>query len=356
MRFSRFVTAGLVLVAACATRELTPDQQQGMDGGAPDRVETGSAGGSAGRDVVDISAGTGGSAPAAPVQVQPAATTAVVPLNPLGARCSNSSECASGSCADGVCCTSSDCGTCASCALKFQEGRCQPLPAQRQDEVHQCVGARACDGQGACKLAAGSACLGSAECASGTCVDGVCCTTACTEQCYSCNQPEHLGTCRPLDGQDDVVAAVSCAGAFTCAAVGDPRGAGCRLRDGQSCNTDVECASGRCRSYYLDRDGDGYGRKEAAPVRRCDRTPQPPPGYSATDTDCCDSDRGTNPGLPPGTYFSRSNACGSYDWDCSGRTELEPLGSCPSGAVSCGEQCGISASGHTALLFTQTCR
>ena len=35
--------------------------------------------------------------------------------------------------------------------------------------------------------------------------------------------------------------------------------------------------------------------------------------------DCCDADRGAHPGI--GTYLATRQACGSFDWNCSGAEE-----------------------------------
>ena len=39
-----------------------------------------------------------------------------------------------------------------------------------------------------------------------------CCDQACTGTCYSCNQPQALGVCLPIDGAEDLVATTTCSG------------------------------------------------------------------------------------------------------------------------------------------------
>jgi hypothetical protein len=80
--------------------------------------------------------------------------------------------------------------------------------------------------------------------------------------------------------------------------------------------------------YYLDADGDGLAplAESARPQRFCavagfvipQRTATRPTGFQV-DTDCCDSDALVN-----GRFTSienDANACGHFDWDCSGVVE-----------------------------------
>lgn len=204
----------------------------------------------------------------------------------------------------------------------------------------------------------GSTCALPTECASGFCADHLCCNTACDAQCYACDQASHEGTCTPLNGEDDLSAVVSCAGVNTCAA--DPSGgAACKLRDGESCNSDVECASAHCRTYFVDMDADGYGISSRS-INRCDGVPRPPAGYAPVAGDCCDSDSGAHPGVT--AFFVKADACGSFDWNCSGAEDKHNGGWCPSqGApsasiISCGSICCYGASGYTSCASTaQAC-
>jgi hypothetical protein len=49
----------------------------------------------------------------------------------LGRACQVGDECASGSCVDGVCCSTASCGACFSCAVTGSLGTCAPLQACR---------------------------------------------------------------------------------------------------------------------------------------------------------------------------------------------------------------------------------
>ena len=61
------------------------------------------------------------------------------------------------------------------------------------------------------------------------------------------------------------------------------------------------------RTWYRDRDGDGYGDRDDT-AATCDG--QPPSGYVASDGDCDDSDSGRNPGA--------AESCNDRDDDCDG--------------------------------------
>ncbi|HZO14170.1 MAG TPA: hypothetical protein VFB62_12950 [Polyangiaceae bacterium] len=68
----------------------------------------------------------------------------------FGEPCTSSEVCASGNCADGVCCESACDGVCESCNLAGREGTCA-ADAEGTDPADECVGEAACDGSGACR-------------------------------------------------------------------------------------------------------------------------------------------------------------------------------------------------------------
>jgi len=115
-----------------------------------------------------------------------------------GEACTTASQCVTGHCVDGVCCTSACEGTCEACQLS-ETGICAPIPAG-EDPDGEC-GDLVCDGSRACgasKIANGAACGEAASCESGFCVDDLCCAVAdCSP--YRCGQG---GIC-PLTCQDD---------------------------------------------------------------------------------------------------------------------------------------------------------
>ena len=98
------------------------------------------------------------------------------------------------------------------------------------------------------------------------------------------------------------------------------------VRDGQPCAIALDCASGLCKGFYLDVDGDGYGA--GPPVGFCGSTA--PIGYASMNGDCCDN--ATNIAVAklihPGADFQTTSAggvCGiTWDYDCSGTVESNP--------------------------------
>jgi len=96
-----------------------------------------------------------------------------------GQPCSSTSACASGSCADGVCCDSGCNGTCVSCSLAGQVGKCSPYPAGT-DPQNECG-----KGTGVCK----STCDGVGSCA----------YPQATVACSSCTVCDGMGTCSQYD-------------------------------------------------------------------------------------------------------------------------------------------------------------
>jgi hypothetical protein len=201
----------------------------------------------------------------------------------------------------------------------------------------------------------GATCATAVDCASGFCVDGVCCDGACDQECLACAVPGALGQCTALDGVEDLSAMITCAGFRICAT--DPSGStACRLKDGESCTQSADCASGYCRRYFRDQDGDGYGVDSPTTISRCDVTAQPPQGFTTIPGDCCDTDSRAHPGVT--AYFTTRDACGSFDWNCSGADEKQAGRMCPSAsgaALSCGQACTFVFKGTGTVLFVQAC-
>jgi hypothetical protein len=167
----------------------------------------------------------------------------------------------------------------------------------------------------------GYGCAAGSECASSFCVDGVCCESACDGQCQTCHVTGALGQCSPQVSGDDLRASQPCQGAWTCALdPTSPNQSACKLKDVQKCSSDDQCASGHCRTFFADVDGDGYG--SAKTLRLCDGLDaSPPAGYVTQAGDCCDSDAAAHPGTVD--YFDSPDACGSFDFNCDGTYELQ---------------------------------
>jgi hypothetical protein len=278
-------------------------------------------------------------------------------LAAAGAVCSVNSDCATGSCVDGVCCSSAACGVCQSCAMPGSLGTCSPLAALAEDPKNSCTNMFACDGKGRCAEFNGNACKSTADCISGFCVDGVCCESSCDQTCYSCNTILSLkGTCQPLTAGTDDSAAVPCSGTKSCAPGPTADQPLCLLNDGQPCAAPSDCISGQCSTFFADRDGDRYGSSSST-ISICGPADAPPTGYVAVGGDCCDSDGRAHPGQL--SFFSTPDQCGSWDYDCDGYTEEQfttgPCGGNPAPA-DCGKTCVAEILGSTVAHYTQACR
>lgn len=102
--------------------------------------------------------------------------------------------------------------------------------------------------------------------------------------------------------------------------------------NGESCSSDSDCCSAICGT---DGDGDNYFSEAAGHTGTCQATSHP---Y----TDCCDSDGGSHPGAG---YHTFTNACGSWDWNCDGKTSKSDC----SGTTTC------TPSGSSVTCLDYTC-
>ena len=96
-----------------------------------------------------------------------------VAKKPLGTVCGAGSECTSGNCVDGVCCSSTKCGACMACNLATP-GTCSNRAAGAVDSACGATPAACetgtCNGSGACRQASdGTTCGAQKVCHSGTC-------------------------------------------------------------------------------------------------------------------------------------------------------------------------------------------
>lgn len=171
------------------------------------------------------------------------------------------------------------------------------------------------------KLGNGSACTSVAQCQESHCVTGVCCNDSCTGfPGASCTVPGNVGQCR--------------------------------------CDA---CPNGACQLFYIDRDGDGFGDKNATvqngfAIPACASAP-PPTGYSATNDDCYDEGgpatataRLVFPGQTQFFAFAYQPAGGaaSFDYNCDGQTTKETP------EYTNGETCGFCRPGTKLLLCGKT--
>ncbi|MFO0679755.1 MAG: kelch repeat-containing protein [Polyangiaceae bacterium] len=164
-------------------------------------------------------------------------------LDARGGACTSHDDCVGGRCVDGVCCTKSACGVCATCA-GTDPGTCTAIVSAPDPDT--CSGASSCDANGECRPARGRACRLGTECASGHCVDGVCCDSACTGRCEACDVPGNVGTCIPVRGapHGDRPACLGATDESPCT------GTVCDGADRTSCGafvgTDVACRRAAC--------------------------------------------------------------------------------------------------------------
>jgi hypothetical protein len=155
------LAAGVVGVVSCGT---PPGNEPDAGAGGGASVAGGTAGGSAGGTAGGVSGGSAGGA----------AVDAGTP-GALGSTCTAASECGSGFCVDGVCCTSVCAGTCSACVsvkTGAADGTCAPITTNT-DPDDECVAT------------------------AGTCETGVC------NGAGACGQAQNGEVCRPAAGPCD---------------------------------------------------------------------------------------------------------------------------------------------------------
>ena len=152
-------------------------------------------------------------------------------------------------------------------------------------------------------------CNGAGACAT-TCGGGTCTSTACKPAAY-CN-----GTTCLADKVDGLPCALAC-----------------------------ECASGVCASYYPDTDGDGQGNNSVSPTLYCGSAA--PPGYTADNRDCCDTDN--NAFVGQNMYFTspRSTCGGGFDYNCVGgaTSQYTAIQRCDNVGSNCLNRCTAAVTG-----------
>ena len=166
----------------------------------------------------------------------------------IGSACSAGNQCASGFCADGVCCNEACDGICRSCASPESLGTCIPAdvgtdPRQNCEEqgVAACGTDGVCDGTGACeKYAAGvicqsAGCTGSTLTSAQRCDGQGVCMAAQSQSCapFTCGASGQCKTTCTTDGD--------CLAPNTCM-----NGSCGKVPIGATCTSDVECNTGIC--------------------------------------------------------------------------------------------------------------
>jgi hypothetical protein len=176
--------------------------------------------------------------------------TALAASRPDGAACRDGGECASGHCADGVCCLTSCAGACLSCNVPGKQGTCSPVPEGVEHPTCADQGTASCgfdgtcDGRGSCrKYPAGSRCSpgrcsGSSITAEGACDGDGRCELGPVVTCapFSCDPSGDIPICfSRCTTSDQCVPGRQCL-TGSC---------GTKL-DGAACVDSTECTTGFC--------------------------------------------------------------------------------------------------------------
>jgi hypothetical protein len=169
-----------------------------------------------------------------------------------GAACTGNTQCSSGSCVDGVCCTTSSCPSCRACNVPGSLGTCSPMIAGSVDPNGTCDDQGAttcgtngrCDGAGGCQRYSDGTSCSQAVCQNtatlklaGTCSGGSCTagTTACAP--FMCTNGACANTC---NDDNDCASGTYCSGAGGTCLAKKANGAACTQ------GTAGQCTSGMC--------------------------------------------------------------------------------------------------------------
>lgn len=149
----------------------------------------------------------------------------------------------------------------------------------------------------------------------GECVNGQ------IQTCYEGPQGTlNVGVCR--------AGSQTCSGGHWGACVGQvtPGEPQCNNKD-NDCDGQIDLTGPVLHTYYLDRDGDGFGDpRQPSQSYLCD----PPAGHVRDNTDCDDTNPNTYPGAP--------EQCNGTDNNCDGRAD-SPAPSCPWGETCTDGKC-----------------
>ncbi|HVY40151.1 MAG TPA: hypothetical protein VHM31_19560 [Polyangia bacterium] len=255
-------------------------------------------------------------------------------LKRLGQICSLGSECASGNCVDGVCCSSASCDSCQVCNLTGNAGTCGPVALGAAEPHQRCVAAPpcgfdgTCNGAGACRnTSAGTSC-GAASCtgamstAAGVC-DG---SGSCAQTAIPC--PGHL-QCGATACLTTCANNGDCVTGYTCQS-----GICTNLKPlGTTCALGTECLSGMCT------EGVCCGSPSCGACASCNVTGK----------------AGTCTALPPGTVVPASMCPDMGSASCGTNGTCDGTGHCAT--YPAGTTCAPAAcmSGTALLVATSKC-
>jgi MYXO-CTERM domain-containing protein len=233
-----------------------------------------------------------------------------------GAPCAQGTQCASGFCADGVCCNTAcgggvdtDCLACSAAKGASADGTCTPVTGTSCND--------------------GNACTQNDVCQAGTCMGGSPVTCAASDQCHL------AGTCNPATG---------------CSNPSAPNGTPCN--DGNACTQTDTCQSGACTG------GNPVVCPAATPcttVSACDPTTgtcavaNKPDGTACSDGDACTQ-----------TDTCQAGACvGSNPVTCTALDQCHVAGTCNPATGVCSNPSkanGTPCNDGNACTQTDTCQ
>lgn len=187
------------------------------------------------------------------------------------AYCRSDSDCASGHCADGVCCNEDCAGACRSCALPGSEGTCtlvtpgtvDPRGLCMSGPPEDCGGDGTCDAQGGCRNWARGTLCGPQICVAPNAAP----MTLAPLARYACDGAgtclESLVSCAPFSCASNACklacrADADCGEGYACDCTGSACGNGGRcvgaVAHGQPCSRSDQCREGACSGGACDRD------------------------------------------------------------------------------------------------------
>jgi hypothetical protein len=302
-----------------------------------------------------------------------------------GEPCTMASQCESGFCVDGVCCTSAcaggafDCQACSVAAGASADGTCGPRPdGDACSDGAYCNGGDTCQA-GGCTVHAGDPCAANVGDADGDCTESCneaadACTAAdpngssCTDGAY-CNGSDtcsggncsaHSGDpCAANVGDADADCSESCDEATDACTAADPNGSSCT--DGAYCNGSDTCSAGSCSAHSGDPCAANVGDADGDCSESCDEaadacTAQDPDGSACSDDVFCN-----------GADSCATGACGDHAGDpCAGNVgdaDADCSESCDELADACsladpgGSACddGVSCNGADACDAAGSC-
>ncbi len=272
--------------------------------------------------------------------------------------CTTGSQCASGYCYDGVCCSTSCSGTCKACSAAKKgysvDGLCENIKDGVDPDSEcgtmgtgACASDGVCNGTGTCRVTtagttcAAAACVGGSAASASTCSVTGACTPTSTTPCapYACDSA--TAACK-----------TSCATEADCATGLKCTGGACVGKaNGSACAAGTECTSGFCADGVCCNSAcTGQCESCSEVVGLCTAVKGKPRGSrpacsgSTSDPICgnqCDGDTRTSCRYP-----STSTACGTGSY-CSGSNLVS--------AKRCNGSGSCSLSGRTTSCSPYTC-